>query len=213
VAIPPTVAIRGTLLDADGSPLPFARVEAYAWSMRRVFAKVVSETDEKGAFRADCPVWSHVTFTAHLPGRGRAFNSLTVTDAEHLLFATTEFTMKFSSGTTREGTLHDAAGRPVAGARLRFHPMSSPFHDAGVTFEMNLLNGRIPPDKGWDEQCERALYLTDYEGSTAPDGSFRADSLLPGVRYVVEVLREGREGERVEARTLRPGPLLLRLAP
>lgn len=200
--VPPTVPISGSLLDEDGRPVPFARVECYSLGMRGVFTKVVSETDEKGAFRVDCPAWSRVTFTAHLPGHGRAFYfNLQVTDLEHLALATTETAMRFTAATTFEGTLlHDAG--PVVGTRLRFHPMSHPSFEGTP---LNLLGGSIPPNERWDEQCERELYLTDCEVFANAAGEFRADSLLPGVRYVVEAFPEGREPFRFEMNTQRPG--------
>jgi hypothetical protein len=189
-----TILMRGRLVNVAGEAIPLAKVEVFALDLRNTLAHFSVETDEKGVFQTDCPDSSLVTFTAHLPSQARAFYRARLPDADHLFGLQTEFTMAFLKPVEFEGVLASPEGAPLAGAKLRFHPMSSNYlDDRSVPVALNLLCGVMPPDKAWDERCKGALFLTDCELVTNAAGEFHAHSITGGINYTIEVIREGQE--------------------
>ncbi len=195
------------MLGPKNEPVPFARVEAFALTMRRDAHRLSAETDQDGRFRIACPLWSRVTFTAHLPGCGRAFYfNAAVTDADHPFGTVTDLTLSLAPPFEFSGVVASSDGSPVAGARLRFHPISYPFEG----MPMNLLGGTNPPDEAWDAKCRKELYLTDCEVETGAGGEFRAHSLIGGYTYAVEVIRPGLDPVVIDVRPRsQKGPLIL----
>jgi hypothetical protein len=189
-------------VNVAGEAIPLAKVDVFALDMRKTLAHFNVETDEKGAFQADCPESSNVTFTAQLPNQGRAFYRTLLPPADNLFGLQTEFTMSFPKPVEFDGVLATAEGAPLAGARLRFHPMSSNYlDDRSERVALNLICGVMPPDPAWDERCRGALFLTDCELVTNAAGEFHAHSITGGINYTIEVLREGQERARIDFHT------------
>jgi len=187
------VEIRGKLVDLQGALSPY---------MRRTLTRLSVETDEMGAFRVECPVWTRCTFTAQLTGYARAIYPLTVTDPDHLFGTVNDITMSFRGPLRFDGVLTTADGSPAANARLRFHPLSSKINDpAQGAVALNLLNGTFPADEAWDARCRKALFLTDCEVVTNAQGEFSAHSLLTSTTYAIEVERDGQERAVIELHT------------
>jgi hypothetical protein len=196
---PRTFEVRGRAVDVNGAAQPFLKVEAFSTDGRKNLHRLETETDEKGAFKMGCPEWARITFTAHLPGHGRGFYNLSTTDPEHLGGTVNDITLELRAATSFDGQLTMPDGSPAAGARLRFHPVSTRFLTANdVQTAMNLLHGTYPPDEAWDQRCREALFLTDWTVTTDAQGQFQAQSLAAGINYTVEVERPGKEGARIE---------------
>jgi len=194
-----TVEVRGRVVDVNGTLQPFLKVEAFMTDGRKNERHLDAETDDKGTFKLDCPEWTRITFTAHLPGHGRGFYNLSTTDPEHPFGAVNDITLALRAATSFDGQLMRPDGSPAAGARLRFHPVSTRYLTTNdVLTAMNLLHGTYPPDEAWDQRCREALFLTDWTVTTDAQGQFQAQSLAAGVNYTVEVERSGRESARIE---------------
>jgi hypothetical protein len=179
-------------VNLSGETIPLAKVEVFALDLNKTLARFSVETDEKGAFQADCPESSLVTFTAHLPNRRRAFHRTLLAPADNLSGLQTEFTMTLLQPVEFDGVLASPEGAPLAGARLRFHPMSSTYlDDRSAPHALNLICGGMPSDPAWDERCRGALFLTDCEIVTNAAGEFHAHSITGGINYTVEVLLAG----------------------
>jgi len=189
------------VVDVNGAAQPILKVEAFSIGGLRNVHRLETETDEKGAFKVECPEWARVTFTAHLPGHGRGFYSLSTTDPEHPAGTVNDITLALRAATSFDGQLTMPGGSPAAGARLHFHPVSTRLLTTNdVLTAIHLLTGTYPPDEAWDRRCREALFLTDWSATADAQGNFRAQSLVAGVHYTVEVeradraAREGKEG-------------------
>ena len=211
---PSTVEIRGRVVDVKGNPTAFIRVEGYARDALRRHSRLEAESDDHGALRMPCPLHARVTLTAHLPGHGRAFYTLDVMDPSSP-GGVNDITLSFRAPTAFDGILIGPKGEPVAGARLRFHPFSNRYGDPeGKVIGMNLLLGQFPPDEAWDLQCRESLFLTDETVSSDAQGSVRAQSLVAGVTYIVEVESPGRNPDRLEVHVRgQKDPVRLQLPP
>lgn len=207
--------MRGRVLDAQGTPLPFLKLEAFTTDGRKNLIRLDAETDDKGSFTLGCPEWAQVTLTAHLPGHGRGFYRLSTADPDHLSGTVNDITLSLRAATSFDGQLTLPDGSPAAGARLRFHPVSTRFLTTNdLQTSMNLLNGTYPPDEAWDQRCREALFLTDWTVTTDAQGQFRAQSLAAGVNYTVEVERPDRESARMDLHVKgRKDRLMLQLPP
>jgi hypothetical protein len=211
---PSPVEIRGRVVDVKGNPMAFARIEGYARDAFQRHSRLEAESDDKGAFRMPCPLHARVTLTAHLPGHGRAFYTVDVTDPSSP-GSVNDITLSFRAPTAFDGILTGPKGEPVAGAKLRFHPFSNRYGDPeGKVIGMNLLQGQFPPDEAWDRQCRESLFLTDETVSSDAQGKVRAQSLVAGVNYIIEVECPGRNPDRLEVHVRgQKEPVRLQLPP
>jgi hypothetical protein len=122
LALPAFSAITGTVMTADGAPVPGARVAIYAWeSPHAERARVLSatpepvplasaQTDAKGAFSLESPkqpvVTLQVTANGHAPAARRVERD---EEAGALVLAASE---------ARSGSVVSGNGKPVAGAAV-----------------------------------------------------------------------------------------------
>lgn len=190
---PHIVEVRGRVTDVNGAPQPFLKVEAFTLDGLKNAQRLETETDDKGAFKVGVPQSVRVTFTAHLPGHGRGFYSLQASDSNLYAGAVNDITLQLRAETAFDGQLMLPDGSAAAGARLRFHPVSRRYITSNeILSGMNVLNGSYPADDAWDQRCREELFLTDWTVTTDAQGQFRAQSLVAGVNYLIEVERAGR---------------------
>lgn len=203
--------LRGVVADAAGRPVPLVPVEGFALDVAGGLTRLRTESDPAGAWRLECPDRTRVTLTAHAAGHGRIFAGIDFLDPKNDGIAEHALILTMRAPLTVEGVLREADGRPLAGARLRFHPVSTTtLGDGGTSRPVNLLNAGF--SDAWDERCRRELFLTDGEATTDATGAFRSESLVGSTTYRIDVLREGQPPVVLET-TLRAqkDPLLLKL--
>jgi hypothetical protein len=214
----PHAAIRGKVLDAEGEPVPGARVAAITTTWvrgKRTWQNGWVEADERGEFRV----------TRLEPGRYRLFaapptgNPLGFTISEGP--GTQEFHLApayYPSGQDLDGAavLDVAAGQEIGGLELRL-PMQPAFHVRGTADAAPDSRGPMPIavsavriDNGrWADWFQTS-------GQLKKDGSFDISGVTPGV-YAVRAERFGQGvtesvGIKVTARDIN-GVALVKMRP
>lgn len=187
----PAVLIEGRLLNHNRESLPFEKVELFILDPLRTLTRQSVETDERGEFQVGVPMETRVALTAHPPNEGRVVYPIT---AGATSSGSRSVTLVTRAPFSVDGLAVRADGTPMAQARLVFHPVSRPYLDPDQgRLDLNLINGSVPPDVEWDEQCRRELFLTDGELVTDPDGAFHARFLTTRTKYRVEAVLPGGE--------------------
>jgi len=188
--------MHGRLSDPKGGPIPFGKVEGFAWDIAaKKLTRLMVETDDLGNFIIECPRATFVTFTAHLPGFRRAFNNGQASESRDVVLSLRE-SIDFEAALTRSD------GSAVPNARLKFHPFGIHASDLnGRPIDLNLLNGTIPVIPEWDAVCRSSMFMTDCTVRTDDKGRFRADSVMSSTTYLLEVESDGLPAGVVEVYT------------
>jgi protocatechuate 3,4-dioxygenase beta subunit len=172
LALPPAPAIAGSVVDAKNQPLPGAEIllsrrdEADAWAARADTHR--ARTSSKGTFRlSGLTAGASYDLLATLPDYAPAVASVSM---PHQGQSRTGLVLQLRRGRAAGGTVQDAAGRPVEGARVELVRGQS-----GRT-----VAGSVP------SVAEDGLYKT----TSGTDGRFTLPHLPPG-RFDLRIEGEG----------------------